>query len=122
MKTIALLAAFALAGCNTTATNTTISTIGTDLGSARTLAQTAINAYPIIKGMALVAAAAYPSLAPQITSAIATLDPDVVQAQAALNLASTTAPVLLAMASSINAKVGALTVAAAPVITVIPSK
>ena len=93
-----------------------------DVAIARNVAQSALNSYPIIKGMALIAAAADPALAPAISAAIAEIDPNVAKAQTALNVAGASAPVLIDLAAALTQQIQALTVVAAPAVKVVPGK
>jgi len=93
-----------------------------DVAIARNVAQSALDTYPIIKGMALIAAVADPSLAPMINAALAEIDPNVVKAQTALNVAGASAPVLIDLAAALTQQVQALTAIAAPAAKVVLGK
>ena len=98
-----------------------MASVQADLGTARAVMQSAINTYPIIKGLALVAASADPKLAPGINAAIAAIEPNVAKAQTVLNVATAAAPEIEALAATINSQVQALTQAAAPAVVVVPA-
>lgn len=112
-----LCAAALLAGCTAaqqTTVNTTIATAQADV-------QNAVVLYGISKGIAQVAAATNPSLAPVLLAGIATADPLVVKAQMAIANASTDAAAIEALVVQIKAQADALTVVAAPAVVVMPT-
>jgi hypothetical protein len=98
----------------TTATTATISKAQQDL-------QAALNLYGIAKGIGEVAAMADPAIGPIVAGITAVADPVVAQAQTALNDASTDAAAIEALSAQITAQANAMTVQAAPSITVIPT-
>lgn len=114
-----------LAACSNQQVAQTTTILG-DINSAAAGAQTAVNTattlYGIAKGMAQVAAAADPKMAPSIASDIAVADAVVDQAPAVVNAAASDIQTATALAATITAQANALTVKAAPKITVVASK
>lgn len=107
----------ALSGCSasvTTAATATVSKAQSDL-------QTALDLYGVAKGIGEVAELANPALAVPVGAAIAALDPLAASAQATLTDATVDATAIEALASQISAQANALTLAAAPVVTVVPN-
>lgn len=121
MKRIALACIVAvslgLAGCAASTTAAVTATVS----SAQTKLQDAISLWGIAKGIAEVAGIADPALAPILGAGISVVDPLVVEAQSALNAATVDAAAIETLAATITARANALTVQAAPVVTVVPS-
>jgi len=111
-----------LAGCQTSQTASTAATVTSALTTAQAAVNQAVTFYGVAKGIAQVAEAADPTLAAPISTAIAVLDPLVVTAQAALQVATTDAPTLEALAAQIQSQAQALETTAAPAIKVVSSK
>lgn len=118
---VSLLAMVACSSGQTQQAQTTITAVSSDVAAATSIAQGAVNAYPIAKGIAQVAEIADPSLAPAINAAVAFLDPKVAQANALLAAGSTDAATLTALANTITQQVQTLTTTAAPAIKVVPA-
>jgi hypothetical protein len=91
------------------------------LTKAQQDAKVAVTLYGIAKGIGQVAAAADPSLAPTLAKVTAAAEPVVAKAQIALADVATDAPTLEALAATIITQANALTVTAAPAVTVVPT-
>ena len=117
-----LIMTTALALCFAGCAGTTAAAVKATVSPAQAQLQAAITLYGISKGIAQVAAIADPGLAPVLAIVTASLDPVVARAQLALGAATLDAVALEALAATISAQANALTLAAAPVIKVVPSR
>lgn len=115
MRTLILAAAAVLAACSPAQQ----ATVTTSMATAQADVQNAVTLYGISKGIAQVAALSNPALAPAISAGIARTDPLVAAAQLAVANASTDAVALEAMVAQIKGQADALTVVAAPAVTVV---
>ena len=116
-KFVSITSLVAVAGCAGAS-----ATVSTTLATAQTDLSKAIAVYQTVKGMALVAEVAQPSIAPVVTKAIAVLDPLMATAQQALTSVTADAPTLESMAQNLITQATALMQTAAPAVKVVASK
>ena len=109
--------ALSLVGC----AGTTAMAVTATVSAAQARLQAAITLYGISKGIAQVGAIADPGLAPVLAIVTSALDPVVARARQSLTTATLDAAALEKLAATISAQANALTLAAAPVIKVVPS-
>lgn len=120
MKRLAIACAMTmLVGCAQTDNAVQTAVIGSSV--ARVLAQGAIDAYPIVKGIALQAEVGDPVAAVAIGATIAALDPKVAQLQALLTIGTTDVSQLATLATTVSQQVQALMITSAKSVVVIPA-
>lgn len=122
-----MIIVFALTACGSVPTATNVATaVSTTISAAQTDVQNAITVWDVAKGLAEVAEpaltiAGQPMAAAGLAALVNTVDPTIQQAQIALNDATLDAAALEALATQIKNQAAALTVTAAPAISVVPN-
>ena len=111
----------AISGCSSSQgakVQTYIDTSFVSSKAALAIAQQAIDAWPITKGI-LQVAALDPKLTVPITAGIAANDLVIAKLQALVSMGSTDAPALVALAHNVNQQAQALTIQSAPAVKVV---